>query len=43
LANFNDKLLNPKLPDEMRIDAISVLLDKNNNLVNIEHIENISL
>lgn len=37
------KLLNPKLPDEMRMDAISVLLDKNNNLVNIEHIENISL
>jgi putative endonuclease len=37
------KLSKPKLPDEMRIDAISVLLDYSGNLSNIEHIENISL
>jgi len=36
------KVLNPKLPDLLRIDAISVLLDNSWNLVNIEHIENIS-
>ncbi len=36
------KMLNPNLPDQMRIDAISVMLDNNSNLVNIEHIENIS-
>lgn len=36
------KLLNPKLPESLRIDAISVLLDYSNNPVNIEHIENIS-
>ncbi len=36
------KLLNPKLPDALRIDAISVLLDYSGNLSNIEHIENIS-
>lgn len=36
------KVLNPKLPDEMRIDAVSVILDSSNNLVNIEHMENIS-
>lgn len=36
------KLINPKLPESLRIDAISVLLDYSNNPVNIEHIENIS-
>ncbi len=36
------KVLNPKLPDTMRIDAISVMLDNSNNLSSIEHIENIS-
>ena len=36
------KLLNPKLPDALRIDAISVILDYSNNPVNIEHIENIT-
>lgn len=36
------KLLNPKLPGAMRIDAISVILDYSNNPVNIEHVENIT-
>lgn len=36
------KLLNPKLPDALRIDAVSVVLDYSNNPVNIEHIENIT-
>ncbi len=36
------KLLNPKLPEEMRIDAVAVLLDYSNNVSNIEHIENIT-
>ncbi|KKQ34149.1 MAG: hypothetical protein US51_C0051G0007 [Microgenomates group bacterium GW2011_GWA2_37_6] len=36
------KLTNPKLPDSLRIDAISVLLDYSGNLSNIEHIENIT-
>lgn len=36
------KVLNPRLPDMMRIDAISVMLDNSWNLVNIEHIENIT-
>ncbi len=30
------------LPDEMRIDAISVMLDEANEVKSIEHIENIS-
>jgi putative endonuclease len=37
------KLLNPKLPDLMRIDAISVVLDYSDNASSIEHIENITL
>lgn len=37
------KALHPKLPELLRLDAISVVLDKQNNLKNIEHIENISL
>lgn len=36
------KLLNPKLPESMRIDAISVMLDYSGKLNKIEHIENIS-
>jgi putative endonuclease len=36
------KLLNPKLPDALRIDAVFVTLSSNNQLENIEHIENIS-
>lgn len=36
------KSLNSKLPDLMRIDAVSVILDSNNNLIAIEHAENIS-
>ncbi len=36
------KVLNPKLPDEMRIDAVSVTLDNLKNSSNIEHIENIT-
>ena len=36
------KMLNPKLPEALRIDAVSILLDISNNLVNIEHVENIS-
>lgn len=36
------KLNNPKLPDSLRIDAIAVMLDDNNNLINIEHVENIT-
>lgn len=31
-----------ELTNELRVDAISVLLDNSNNLVNIEHVENIS-
>lgn len=34
--------LHPELPNALRIDAISVMLDHSNNPVNIEHIENIS-
>ena len=36
------KLLNPKLPEAMRIDAVAVSLDYSNNPSNIEHIENIT-
>ena len=36
------KLLNPKLPDALRIDAISLELDYSRNLSNIEHVENIT-
>ena len=36
------KVLNPRLPDAMRIDAISVVLDYSGNPSSIEHIENIS-
>lgn len=36
------KVLNPKLPESMRIDAVSILLDNFGNVSNIEHIENIT-
>lgn len=36
------KTLNPKLPDSLRIDAVSVMLDNLGNTVSIEHIENIT-
>lgn len=36
------KILNPHLPEQMRIDAISVELDNLEKLIKIEHIENIS-
>ena len=36
------KILNPKLPDSLRIDAVSIELDYSGNLSNIEHIENIT-
>lgn len=36
------KLKNPKLPDALRIDAISVTIDKVGGSSEIEHIENIS-
>lgn len=41
LAQFY-KMLHPKLPDYMRIDAIGVTLSYNNEIENLEHIENIS-
>lgn len=37
------KMTNPKLPDAMRLDAISVIINKANQPEEIEHIENISL
>ncbi len=36
------KLLNPKLPDSLRIDAISVMLDNLGKVSTIDHIENIT-
>jgi len=36
------KVLNPRLPDSLRIDAISVMLDNFGSPTSIEHIENIS-
>jgi len=36
------KLLHPKLPEQMRIDAILIDLE-NNDVKNIQHIENISM
>ena len=37
------KLTHQNLPDLMRIDAISVLINKNHEVESIEHIENITL
>jgi putative endonuclease len=34
--------LHPELPQALRIDAISIMLDENGNASNIEHIENIT-
>ncbi len=36
------KMLNPKFPDAMRIDAVSVMLDNLGKPTSIEHIENIT-
>ena len=36
------KLSRPKLPDAMRIDAVSVMLDRDNNPTEIELVSNIS-
>lgn len=36
------KLKNPKFPEAMRLDAISVVIKRDNILDEIEHIENIS-
>lgn len=36
------KMRSNKLPDQMRLDAVSVVLNQNKNLQKIEHIENIS-
>lgn len=36
------KLIHPNLPNNMRIDAVSVNLSSNNEVENIEHIKNIS-
>jgi putative endonuclease len=36
------KSKNPKLPDALRIDAVSVLLDNSGKMTSIEHIENIT-
>ncbi|MEK7160042.1 MAG: YraN family protein [Patescibacteria group bacterium] len=36
------KMINPKLPDALRIDAILIDLNSNNEVINFKHIENIS-
>lgn len=36
------KVLNPKLPDALRIDAILIDLNSNKEVVNFKHVENIS-
>lgn len=36
------KILHPKLPEALRIDAILIDLDANDKVSNIEHVENIS-
>lgn len=36
------KISHKNLPDEMRIDAISVLLASDDNLIDLEHMENIT-
>lgn len=37
------KLINPRLPDSIRIDAVSVVLSKNKKPEKIEHITNITV
>lgn len=41
LAQFY-KMLHPNLPDNMRIDAIGIILSSGNKLESLEHLENIS-
>lgn len=36
------KMTHPKLPDAMRIDAISVMLDAQNQVMDVEHLESIT-
>ncbi|MBI2034427.1 MAG: hypothetical protein HYT11_01710, partial [Candidatus Levybacteria bacterium] len=36
------KLIHPKLPELMRIDAVSVILTHQDQVVSLEHIKNIS-
>ena len=36
------KLFKPNLPDSLRIDAVSVILDENSGTNKIDHMENIS-
>jgi putative endonuclease len=36
------KLLHPNLPDDMRIDAIGIIISGNNKIEKIEHLENIT-
>ena len=36
------KMLHPKLPEAMRIDAILIDLNSNNEMANLEHVENIT-
>lgn len=36
------KMLNPKLPESLRIDAVGVILDETTGETKIEHIENIN-
>ncbi len=40
-ANFYKYMLHPELPDEMRIDAIGVMV-WGNEILSIEHLENVS-
>lgn len=41
LAQFY-KMLHPRLPDFMRIDAIGIILSDDNKVENLEHLKNIS-
>lgn len=36
------KMTHPQLPEAMRIDAVSVMLDEQNHVLDIEHIESIT-
>lgn len=40
-AKYYKYILNPKLPDELRIDAIGVMV-RGNEVLSIEHLENVS-
>src|SRR3989344_4381790 len=37
-----DKVLKPRVPDRLRIDAISGVRDKSKDTTNVEHMENVS-